>query len=109
MKYKIIDIGNGASAREIVGALAENRTVEHIVSTLEYADTKKDLVQDIYMQLLEDPKTVELYLKKELQYYIVGIARNSVLSKNSRYYNKYKKFTNLNNPDAKVEIFETED
>lgn len=97
MRYKIIDIGRDADASAIVAALAKHKTVESIVKSMDVSDASDDLIQDIYMQLLEDPKTVDLYLKRELQFYIVGIARNSVFSNTSRYYTRYKKFTELNN------------
>lgn len=54
-------------------------------------DTKDDLVQDILLILLEkDGKLIKsLYDKGELGYYILKIAENQLLSKNSPYYKKY--------------------
>ena len=84
---------------EIVDELSRSNTVEKIIYKLLPAsknrfDCPDDLVQDIYVLLLEkdDKLIIDLYNKGELGYYLLKIARNQLLSVNSPYYTKYIKF-----------------
>lgn len=84
---------------EIVDELSRNNTVEKIIYKLLPAsknrfDCPDDLVQDIYVLLLEkdDKLIIDLYNKGELGFYLLKIARNQLLSANSPYYTKYIKF-----------------
>ena len=84
---------------KIVDELSRTNTVEKIIYKLLPAsknrfDCPDDLVQDIYVLLLEkdDKLIIELYNKGELGFYLLKIARNQLLSKNSPYYTKYIKF-----------------
>ena len=84
---------------EIVDELSRSNTVEKIIYKLLPAsknrfDCPDDLVQDIYVLLLEkDNKLIiDLYNKGELGFYLLKIARNQLLSKNSPYYQKYIRF-----------------
>ena len=84
---------------EIVDELSRTNTVEKIIYKLLPAsknrfDCPDDLVQDIYVLLLEkdDKLIIDLYNKGELGFYLLKIARNQLLSKNSPYYTKYIKF-----------------
>lgn len=84
---------------EIVDELSKNNTVEKIVYKLLPAsknrfDCPEDLIQDIYVLLLEkdDKLIIDLYNKGELGFYLLKIARNQLLSANSPYYTKYIKF-----------------
>ena len=84
---------------EIVDELSRSNTVEKIIYKLLPAsknrfDCPDDLVQDIYVLLLEkdDKLIIDLYNKGELGFYLLKIARNQLLSKNSPYYTKYIKF-----------------
>lgn len=56
-----------------------------------------DLEQEIYMILLEYDKNkiVELYNKKQLRYFIVGIIQRQYNSKTSPFYKKYKKYYSI--------------
>ena len=83
---------------EIVDELSRSNTVEKIIYKLLPAsknrfDCPDDLVQDIYVLLLEKDDTliIDLYNKGELGFYLLKIARNQLLSKNSPYYTKYIK------------------
>ena len=83
---------------EIVDELSRTNTVEKIIYKLLPAsknrfDCPEDLVQDIYVLLLEKDDTliINLHNKGELGYYLLKIARNQLLSKNSPYYTKYIK------------------
>ena len=84
---------------EIIDELSKDSTVEKIIYKLLPAsknrfDCPDDLVQDIYVLLLEkdDKLIIDLYNKGELGFYLLKIARNQLLSKNSPYYTKYIKF-----------------
>ena len=76
---------------------------EHLVEKIVYKllpcsknpfDCPEDLIQDVYLLLLEkgDKLIVDLYERGELAYYLLRVARNQLLSKNSPYYTKYIKF-----------------
>lgn len=84
---------------EIVDELSRSNTVEKIIYKLLPAsknrfDCPDDLVQDIYVLLLEkdDKLIVDLYERGELGYYILKVVRNQLLSVNSKYYYTYIKF-----------------
>lgn len=84
---------------EIIDELSKDSTVEKIIYKLLPAsknrfDCPEDLVQDIYVLLLEkdDKLIIDLYNKGELGYYLLRIAKNQLLSANSPYYYKYIKF-----------------
>ena len=84
---------------EIIDELSKDNTVEKIIYKLLPAsknrfDCPEDLVQDIYVLLLEkdDKLIVDLYNKGELGYYLLKIAKNQLLSANSPYFYKYIKF-----------------
>lgn len=55
---------------------------------------KDDLIQEIYMILLEynKDKIVEMYEKKQLKFFIVRIIKNQYNSCNSPFFKKYKKY-----------------
>ena len=84
---------------EIIDELSKNATVEKIVNKMVSSsknrfDFPDDLIQDIYVLLLEKDEDliVNLYNKGELGFYLLKVARNQLLSKNSPYYTKYIKF-----------------
>lgn len=56
-----------------------------------------DFVQELYVILLEynQDKIVELYNKKQLKYFIVGIIQRQYHSKTSPFYKKYKKYYSI--------------
>ena len=83
---------------EVINIIAREHLVEKIVNKLLSSsknpfDCPEDLIQDIYLLLLEKDDTliVDLHNKGELGYYLLKIARNQLLSKNSPYYTKYIK------------------
>ena len=84
---------------EVIDIIAREHLVERIVNKLLSSsknpfDCSEDLIQDIYLLLLQknDDLIVNLYNKGELAYYLLKIARNQLLSKNSPYYQKYIRF-----------------
>lgn len=84
---------------EIVSEIAKDCTVEKIIykllpSSKNRFDCPDDLVQDIYILLLEkdDDLIEKLYEKKELGFYLLRIAKNQLFSVRSPYFYLYIKF-----------------
>ena len=84
---------------EIIDELSRTNTVEKIIYKLlptskNQFDCPDDLIQDIYVLLLEkdDKLIIDLYNKGELGFYLLKIAKNQLLSANSPYFYKYIKF-----------------
>ena len=84
---------------DVVEKLYKDGTVDRIIykllsSSKNPFDCPEDLIQDIYLLLLQkdDDLIVNLYNKDEIGFYLLKIARNQLLSKNSPYYTKYIKF-----------------
>ena len=82
-KYKIID------------EISKDKLVEEIVYNIgdRGDEDLKDLIQDIYINLLEkeDNLIETLYNTNQLKYFIIRMVVNNIHSKNSPYYTKYKK------------------
>ena len=82
-KYKIID------------EISKQKLVEEVVYNIgsKGDEDLKDLVQDIYINLLEkeDNLIETLYNTNQLKYFIIRMVVNNIHSKNSPYYTKYKK------------------
>ena len=83
---------------EVVDIIAKEHLVDRIVNKLLSSsknpfDCPEDLIQDIYLLLLQkdDDLIVNLYNKGEIGYYLLRVVRNQLLSKNSSYYYKYIK------------------
>lgn len=84
---------------DVIEELSKDGVVEKIVykllsSSKNRFDAPDDLIQDIYLLLLEkeDELIVNLYNKNQLGFYLLKIARNQLLSQNSPYYTQYIKF-----------------
>ena len=82
-KYKIID------------EISKDKVVEEIVYNIgdRGDEDLKDLIQDIYINLLEkeDNLIETLFDTNQLKFYIIRMVVNNIHSKNSPYYTKYKK------------------
>ena len=83
---------------EVVDNISREHLVEKIVFKLLPAsknpfDCPEDLIQDLYLILLNSDENliVTLYNKGELGFYLLKIARNQLLSVNSKYYYTYIK------------------
>ena len=81
---------------EVVDIIAREHLVERIVNKLLSSsknpfDCPEDLIQDLYLILLNSDENliVTLYNKGELGFYLLKIARNQLLSVNSKYYYTY--------------------
>ena len=84
---------------EVVDNISREHLVEKIVFKLLPAsknpfDCPEDLIQDLYLILLNSDENliVTLYNKGELGFYLLKVARNQLLSVNSKYYYTYIKF-----------------
>lgn len=83
---------------EVINIIAKEHLVERIVNKLLSSsknpfDCPEDLIQDIYLLLLQkdDDLIVNLYNKDEIAYYLLRVVRNQLLSVNSKYYYTYIK------------------
>ena len=101
---------------EVVKRLADDCTVEKIVYKMlsgskNRMDAPDDLIQDIYIYLLEkdDSKIVDLYTRGELGYFILRMVRNQLISDHSYYYYQYIRLFNLSDGLEKAESFVSED
>ena len=81
--------------QEIIQEISKNKVVEEIVYNIgsKGDEDLKDLIQDIYINLLEkeDNLIETLYNTNQLKYFIIRMVVNNIHSKNSPYYTKYKK------------------
>ena len=81
--------------QEIIQEISKNKVVEEIVYNIgdRGDEDLKDLIQDIYINLLEkeDNLIETLYNENQLKYFIIRMVVNNIHSKNSPYYTKYKK------------------
>ena len=84
---------------EVVDIISREHLVDRIVNKLLSSsknpfDCSEDLIQDVYLLLLEkgDKLIVNLYERGELAYYLLRVVRNQLLSANSPYFYKYIKF-----------------
>ena len=86
---------------EIIGIIAKERLVEEIVSNIAKSsdcdDTLKDLSQEIYLDLLskDEEKIVNLYETNQIRFFVVRMVTNNLFSKNSPYYQVFRKNTNV--------------
>ena len=103
-KYDVLDI------------IAREHLVERIVNKLLSSsknpfDCPEDLIQDIYLLLLQkdDDLIVNLYNKDEIGFYLLKIARNQLLSANSTYFYKYIKFRVQSDDISEAAHIPTED
>lgn len=101
---------------EVVDIISRDHLVEKIVFKLLPAsknpfDCPEDLIQDVYLLLIEksDKLIVDLYERGELAYYLLRVARNQLLSKNSPYYTKYIKFRAYSDEITQATNITTED
>lgn len=80
---------------KIIGDLEREGVVREICENMRVNKNDiDDFVQEIYMILLEydKDKIIELYNKKQLRYFIVGIISRQYHSNTSPFYKKYKKY-----------------
>lgn len=83
------------SKYNIIDEISKDKVVEEVVYNIgdRGDEDLKDLIQDIYINLLEkeDSLIETLYNTNQLKYFIIRMVVNNIHSKNSPYYTKYKK------------------
>lgn len=73
--------------------IAENRIVEKLINKISpTAISKEDLIQDIYLSLLNNSDKIDNIPNDEIKYYITKIILNNIKSVNSPYYRLYVKY-----------------
>lgn len=85
------------TVKDIVNELAKNKTIETLIQRIQnhkLTNEEMDLCQDLYLTLLtkNKEKTIELYNKNQLNYFLCGMIRNQLFSKTSQYFRDYRKF-----------------
>lgn len=83
---------------KILNELEENNTIREICNNMKVSQNDiDDLVQEIYVILLEykENKIIEMYEKKQLKFFIVGIIQRQYYSNTSPFYKKYKKYYSI--------------
>lgn len=85
------------NSRNIINELAKNCVVEKFVKKYtDFANNPyiEDLVQDIYVSLMEKENSFiqNLYKKNELDYFIIKMIKNNLYSSTSPFYKKYQQF-----------------
>lgn len=82
----------------IINIIARERWVEQVIKNIagEIDDTLKDLAQDLYIDLLskDEDKVVNLYNSGQLKFFITRMVMNNIRSKNSPYYQVFKRYEN---------------
>ena len=68
----------------------------NIAKSADCDDTLKDLSQEIYLDLLskDEEKIVSLYETNQIRFFVVRMVTNNLFSKNSPFYQTFKKNTN---------------
>ena len=83
---------------EVVETIAKEKMVEQICSNIAKSsdDLLNDLVQEIYLDLLtkDEEKIVNLYETNQIRFFVVRMVTNNLFSKNSPFYQTFKKNTN---------------
>lgn len=93
----------------IVGRIAEEKRVEKIVDNINnIVRNKEDLIQEIYMVLLEydEEKLRTLYDNNQLNFFLVRIIKNQYFSRTSPFHRKYRKYYDIINDG---DVFENND
>lgn len=84
---------------EIIEIIAKERMVETAIANIAKtnSDVLNDLSQNIYLDLLEkdEQKIVKLYEANQIRFFVVRMILNNLFSKNSPFYQTFKKNANL--------------
>lgn len=83
---------------EVVNIIAKERMVETAIANIAKtnSDVLNDLSQEIYLDLLQkdEQKIVKLYESNQIRFFVVRMILNNLFSKNSPFYQTFKKNTN---------------
>ena len=84
---------------EVVNIIAKEKMVETAITNIAKtnSDVLNDLSQEIYLDLLEkdEQKIVKLYETNQIRFFVVRMILNNLFSKNSPFYQTFKKNANL--------------
>lgn len=83
---------------KIIDELERDNVIRDICTNMRVLQNDiDDLVQEVYVILLEynRDKIIELYKKKQLKFFIIGILQRQYHSNTSPFYKKYKKYYTL--------------
>ena len=82
---------------EVISIIAKEKMVETIVHNIakKEDDLNNDLIQEIYLNLLEknDDLIVNLYASNQIHFFITRMVLNQLHSTNSPFYMRFKRFT----------------
>lgn len=84
--------------KQILNELENENVVRDICVNMRVSPNDiDDLIQEVYVILLEykPEKIVDMYEKKQLKYFIVGVLQRQYHSNTSPFYKKYKKYYTL--------------
>ena len=90
------------STRGVVEEIARSKRIQECIKVVTggvWRSEYDDLVQDILIELLNQTKTVDLYEKGQLKFYVMRIVRNNIQSNTSRLFYRYRRFSLLNSGD----------
>lgn len=82
----------------ILDELEQKNVVREICDNMRVsANDIDDLIQEVYMILLEynSDKIIDMYNKRQLKYFLIGIIQRQYRSNTSPFYKKYKKYYTL--------------
>ena len=84
---------------DVVEIIAKEKMVETAIANIAKtnSDVLNDLSQNIYLDLLskDEDKIINLYETNQLRFFIVRMITNNLFSKNSPFYQTFKKNANL--------------
>lgn len=84
---------------EVISIIAKEKMVETAIANIAKtnSDVLNDLSQEIYLDLLEkdEQKIVKLYETNQIRFFIVRMILNNLFSKNSPFYQTFRKNANL--------------
>ena len=83
---------------KIIDELERDNVIRDICTNMRVLQNDiDDLIQEVYVILLEynRDKIIDLYKKKQLKFFIIGILQRQYHSNTSPFYKKYKKYYTL--------------
>ena len=93
---------------KVVEEIARSKLIQEcilIVTGGVWRSEYDDLVQDLLVEFLDQPKIVDLYEKDQLRYYVVRVVRNNLQSCTSRFFYRYRRFSLLNQGDKALSSY----
>ena len=85
------------SKKDIINNLAKEKYIETTIGNLTTSPYKKDLAQDLYIELLTKPDELifGLFERDELKFYIKKMIRLNINSNTSPFYTKYERYRKI--------------